>query len=386
MSYKILATLLFQIITITTILGYLQFGLNQPFYVTDFRTFYSSAKTLRHQPYQLYDPQHQMQTQNNLIPSGAITIFQDQIIPYFNPPFFLLPLLPLIVLSPQSAYQISLIIQIILVIGLLITLTKIFPTNTKHQILNTSLIALSFAPVYFAIIHTQSSLFTLAIFVATYLLLKRQRYFITGLIASLLLYKPQLGIFLYLFLLVQKNKSLTLGLITGGTILFLFSYLLVGNHLFDLIAFTLQYSTVPGTSPHQRISWFGFFYPFPSGQILATIASITTMFYVLPKLSKSSNLPYQFSFIIFLTLLCSLHVHYQETSLLLFPFYYFLSKYSSQKFWILVASVWTIFLLTIFSPFFPDPLPYIPTLTILILLVVSIKNLPSKYATHNSPA
>lgn len=373
--------LVFKIITICIIVVYLQLALNQPAYLIDFRTFYAAALALRTEPQNLYNPQTQIYLQNNVVPPDSDIPYYKEIIPYFNPPFFLLPYLPLTFIDIVTAYRIALGVQALITVAALLLLDYLFPrpTHKLHRIL----LAATFASIYFAAINTQSSIFTLFIASATYLALRQRRFFLAGLISSILLYKPQLGLIIYLFLLFQRQKHLIFGMIIGGIFFLGLSYLLVGNHLFDLIAFTRDYSTVRGTSPLQQITWFGLlrqinlylaFLPVNGLGILLSLSTIVISFWHI--LKHKSTSPAAYSLVLITTLLATGHVHYQETVLLLFPFFWITQQasltYKQIGFCILT---WLTFLFCIFSPFFPDPLPFVPTITLCILWVATLKTL-----------
>ncbi len=87
--------------------------------------------------------------------------------------------------------------------------------------LKTFLLSLTWFPIFATISFGQNSLLSLLIFSITYWLLKKDKYFLAGLVSSLLLFKPQMALGLSLLWLFEWRKGWKslLGLISGGAVL-----------------------------------------------------------------------------------------------------------------------------------------------------------------------
>lgn len=354
------------------------------YYRSDFVSFFSSVQILRDRPKELYDFTIQNKYQLKLLPKDLRELPGNHFYPFINPPFFLLPFLPLLNHAPQSAYSTMMISIIVIASICLLWLAKLFPASPKKTILIV-LIALSYAPTFSTIYLTQSSFTSLLVFIATYYFLVNQKWFSTGLTASLLLYKPQLAIVLFLYLILQQKKRLIVGLITGAMMLLILSLILTQGNLFSLLSSLPEFTHQIGAGPKIRITWLGFFHqlsdfiPQLPYQLLTYIFSLGTIIWGIKSIHKikpsSKHFPYVYSIIITTTLLASIHAHYQETVLLFIPLFAYLSKFSSLKLFLIIALGWITYLLSIFNPFFPQPLLFLPTMYLIVILFISTHHL-----------
>ena len=194
--------------------NYVYMFVKYDFQALDFHSFYSAAQILVNEPKNLYNFQIQEQYQNILLTNNHLKnlIPGNEYLPFINPPLFLLPYLVLIQMPFNTAYYLTVFINICLTLTAMGLLYKLFQFSTSSLLL-VGLLVFSFAPTFSTIFLAQSSLLTLLIFLGIYILLKHQKYFYTGLLASLLLYKPQMALVMIIYLIFMKNRSVILGLI-----------------------------------------------------------------------------------------------------------------------------------------------------------------------------
>lgn len=382
-----LRLLLISLLT-TIIVVFLKMAFEQQYYKSDFISFYSSAQILLQNPSKLYDFSTQYVAQRSLLPTH-INFSKQYFFPYLNPPIFLIPWTWLTKFPYQTAYRLAVIANISFIIISITWLYRIsrLPKQTKFILL---LILLSFAPSYSTLFLTQSSYLTLLIYLAVYTLLKHKKLFLAGLTASILAYKPQLGILLFLYLVILKRKNLTLGLSLGLLIAFITSWIITQGHLFTIINAIPQFLEHTGTGPSIRITWLGLFsqiqeiIPRLPATSMAIIFSLITIFIVFKKIHKyqpnSSNFNYVYSLIIITTLISTLHQHYQETILLALPLFFLYPRTHKQikRYYIIIFLGWFIYLITIFNPFYPHYIYYFPNLYILLILVLTYYSYPKK--------
>jgi len=69
---------------------YLYLILNHPYHISDFISFYTSAEILTKEPENLYNFDIQRQYQHQYVPPNAELPTPDYLIPFSNPPHFLL--------------------------------------------------------------------------------------------------------------------------------------------------------------------------------------------------------------------------------------------------------------------------------------------------------
>lgn len=354
---------------------------------SDFVSFYSATQIQVNQPENLYNLQSQQTYQQKFSP--------PKFLPFINPPLLLIPFLALNTLPTLITYRILILFNYILFILTCILITRYLKPPTNHQKI-LFLLTLSFAPVFITIFHTQSSIFTLFVFTLTYRSLSRKSWFLAGLIASFLFYKPQMGIILYIYLLLLNKKPILQGLITGNLIAVSISTIINPFWISKFIQTIPQFFSWSQSIGPQRITYLGFTNqlkyinippPPPSVAIIASLITIIiAVRLVKPVISIPKHLPLIYSIIIITTLVANIHSHYQEATLLILPLFLFLqhNKKISPKFYLTIATGWIIFLLAIINPFYPKPLIFLPTLYLIFILIVLLQQLRIARLTKNS--
>ena len=365
------------------ILTYISFILTDNFfyYESDFLPFYVSAKIFREDFRKIYDFETILSYEKKLFPAPYKTEENYAINPFINTPYLILLYLPLSYLPPRWGYFTAAgLMAVILGIDLYLLYRLFAP---KEKAVFPILTALSFAPSFVTIFQTQNSLVTLLIIIGCYSLIKREKYFQTGLLASLLLYKLQIAVVVLAFLMLLRKGKIIAGFLCGGLLVFFISALMLGGDINIFIKanlwYVLQYEQQPVNNLYM-ISWQGFitqlYYLF-NGLKYATLMRISALFLSIItvisagikilKIPKIENfLPEIFSLMCITILLSAMHVQSHEAVLLLFPFFVFISK-AANKMAIIVFLGWLIFLLSFFTPFYPRPLYLAPTLYLFLI-------------------
>ena len=168
----------------------------------------------------------------------------------------------------------------------------------------------------------------------------------------------------------------------------------------DLITFSkyiTDYVTKDSFSKnyHHMISLQGFysqianFFPsFTSINLFSIITSLAVISLTILTIRKikpnSSTFPIAYGLIIITTLLVGYHVHLHEALLLLFPFFFYYKQLTNTpnqtKFYLIVALGWITFFLyflSIHSTDFSQPIPFIPTLYLILIFFLNLKYLRS---------
>lgn len=381
--------LLLSILLLAVIATQTSFLLKISPYTSDFRSFYSAAQILRVQPTKLYDYQTQVGQQQANLPKKSKSLAGQKPLPFAYPPILLILFIPLTFFSYLTAYWTAIAANVLILLTALYLLNN---TIRPSNYLTISFLALSFTPIYSALHLTQSSFFSLIIFALIYQSIRNKRYFLTGLLAGFLLYKPQLTIILIPYLLMQKKPKILLGVSIGTLTVIGISQILTHGHLTDIIPLWsgfLGSSELAHITWPQRISLAGFWsqakmiIPQIPVQLLTWITSIIVLFFTFKKLlslsiTSKSALPIGINLIIISTLLTGYHIHSHDTILLLFVLFAPTMKQWNNGTIFLIFITWLTFFLFTYSPFYPQPFILIPTITLLILWYVNYKNIPLK--------
>src|SRR5262245_35423824 len=162
----------------------------------DFAMFYTGIHLVKKYPAsQLYNLEIQTRVQREIL-GGAL--LAQGLLPYNHPPFEVLPLLPLGLLSYANAFLVWLGVNVCSIFCWpWITAAKIPPVLSR---LKKTLVlgALSFYPFYVCLIQGQDSLLFLWCILWTYILMKRGRDFWSGILLGLAFFKLHIASFLVL--------------------------------------------------------------------------------------------------------------------------------------------------------------------------------------------
>lgn len=199
---------------------------------TDYIQFYASGITLRQGAVdRLYDFDYQSQLELE-IAGPELNNFHANL----TPPFFAW------LFAPLSAFPYILSFAIwstLSLVGLFVSLHFLGVKNTWHTYLWT----LCWFPIFATISFGQNSIIVLLALSTAFILLKRKHTYLSGLVASLALFKPQLIIGISIVWLVgwRKDWRALLGLATGGSILTGLSFSLLPEASRDYVQLVTQF-------------------------------------------------------------------------------------------------------------------------------------------------
>jgi hypothetical protein len=303
----------------------------------DFAAFYTGAAMLDHFPgARLYALSLQLSRQHEIAPMMDVKNYPQ---PFFNPPFFALLFWPLTRLSLGGAYAAWAVINsaLLILLGYFATLHL---SRTKFQKVRWLLLIIGmfiFAPIIVTLLIGQVSILITFLFFLCWTLLKKNREFSSGLVLSLVLIKLQFILLPVFVFMVQRRYRVVGGILSGITLLFLLSIVLIGwqgllNYLALLTSlsigelsgiyktdlqsqYTLQTSLMilfrTQTPSAIRMLWI----------ITDTVLILLTcvVWAVRPPL-QSIEFDLQWILLILATLLTSPHTHFYDLSLLIVPF------------------------------------------------------------------
>jgi hypothetical protein len=193
---------------------------------------------------------------------------------------------------------------------------------------------LTFSPAWETFSQTQLSILLLLTFVGSFLLMRKEKLFLAGLLLSFLLFRPQLILLPIFVLLIKRQWQILKGIVFGSFLLISISIYLVGlpgllnypHLILDAISWGDKYTMHPQLEP----TWRGFihqvfqtttlnsiFWYWLSGVIIAIFLLIK---YLRGQLVfRSAKFGLQWAMLILITLVTSLHTNFHDLTLLLFP-------------------------------------------------------------------
>jgi alpha-1,2-mannosyltransferase len=173
----------------------------------DFLAFYTGGEILeRGESANLYDLDFQQRLQQQLI-GGEWTDLEA----FVNPPFYAWFAVPLASLPYVAAYALWALLSLL---GLWISLRALGVQDSRRAFAW----SLTWYPVFATISFGQNSLFSLLLFSLVYWLWRKERSWAAGLVASLLLFKPQwvIGLGIMWLLEWRRDQAALLGLALGA--------------------------------------------------------------------------------------------------------------------------------------------------------------------------
>ena len=174
---------------------------------TDYLQFHAAGLTVRlGDSSQLYDFDYQSELEIQVAGPELVNFHA-----FITPPFFAYLFVPLSFLPYPLSFAIW------STFGIICLYLSLRLLRTHHP-LEAFLVSLTFFPVFATISFGQNSLLSLFLFALAYACWRKRLPFLSGLIASLLLYKPQLvlGISLLWLLELRRDWKALLGLAVGG--------------------------------------------------------------------------------------------------------------------------------------------------------------------------
>ncbi len=316
---------------------------------TDYLQFYASGLTLaRGASSQLYDFAYQAQLEQEII-GPDLQYFHANL----TPPFLAWVFVPLS--SIPYAWSFAAWSGI----GFIYAWVSLRMLGTRETWRRLAW-ALSWFPVFASISFGQNSLLSLFILCLAYLLWQRKHKYSAGLVASLLLYKPQLLIGVAILWLIQWRrdwKTLT-GLLTGGCILAGLTFIFLPEAAIDYLHLVRDF--LPGMIYGEQFPLYhlhalrGFLVLLLPGQIwlvelVSIIVSITGLIFYLRILKSVRNEPkLQFVAAICFTIFITPHAMIYDWVLLLIPAVLLWQAYPELKqYWkVVFAGIWLVSLLS----------------------------------------
>ncbi len=182
----------------------------------DFIMFYSTGSIYKTSPPLIYDFETQSHVQTSLVAPTILPGYN----PFMNPPYTA-PLYSLLTVFPLS-FSLALwsVLSIGAVFAAVYALIKLLPVRQGKPILGFGqlvVLSLSFFPFIEGLLAGQNHWLTLLLFSGVVFFMYREKWFISGALAGLLLYKPQYVIgFLIIWLIWGRIKSLISFALVGG--------------------------------------------------------------------------------------------------------------------------------------------------------------------------
>ena len=295
----------------------------------DFMAFFTGAQLLIHSPTVLYNLHSQQLTQYSIAP---ITKQLSLFIAFVNPPFVALLFVPFLKLGLLNAYLVWLMINALFLVGICFLGYRQINSSKPYIKILAIIGILTFIPILTSLLIGQLSILLSLSLLLAWMFLKKGWDFRCGLMLSLLLIKPQFLLLPFLAVIIQSRSKLTYGLIIGIIVLVIISYLLVGangitNYLYALNLAShgdTQYD-VDLMAQHSVQTLLLILFQTRS---IATIQlpwlliifgiTLPTLFVWTKKFPTTSpQFSFQWTILIFATLLSSPHTHFHDLSFLI---------------------------------------------------------------------
>jgi alpha-1,2-mannosyltransferase len=202
--------------------------------------FYSTGLIYRHNPSLIYDYNTQIQTQQGLVAPTVLPGYN----PYMNPPF-MAPICALLnVVSLNWAIVVWTILAISSVFLTVHWLYKLYAINQKTPVVpfwQLVIIILSFFPFIEGLQSGQNHWLTLLLITGIIYAMVTKKWYLAGILAGILIYKPQFALGFIIIWLIWKNWK---ALLSFGLVAFAWAGIFLLLHGFDLYRVYLKLSQV----------------------------------------------------------------------------------------------------------------------------------------------
>lgn len=298
----------------------------------DIRAFYTSGLMVHKGVTEnLYDLTTQYHWQKTIFPLHS----QNNLMPFFNPPFVALLLSPLTMLSLKNAYiTLSFLNTGVILICLYFLLKENNKTTNTMQLILFLVFSFFYFPIIITIYQGQLSFFLFFSVIMSWYFFKREKHFLAGASLALLAIKPHLLLVPLILLIWKKQWRSLIALFFSVSILLFISLYVVGipgliqyfHLLFVIPSFGNAYAVHPQIEPTLR----GFLqlvfhtnklsaimFPFILGLLITA-----TLFYFVYKGTwdtKTERFDTQWSILLLIIIFTSIHTNYHDLILLLFP-------------------------------------------------------------------
>ena len=188
-------------------------------YGHDFLPFYTAGQLIRTGlGSNLYDPVLTRQLEHKTCAEAGLVI-NNEYGAFLNPPFAALPAVWL----AQWPYRTALLIWTGALLAFLLAsialLVKMLPAQTHWRTWGlVPLLLFTSLPVWQAAMHAQNTFFSLLVLSTTVFLWRKGKSFLAGIVAGLLLFKPQLGLILVVVLSINRGWRGTAGAAIAATV------------------------------------------------------------------------------------------------------------------------------------------------------------------------
>jgi hypothetical protein len=202
----------------------------------DFLPFFTAGQFVRlGRVDQLYDSQATRLLEHNTARQAGLVI-HNEFGAFLNPPFVALAAAPLAAWPYRTALAIWTTFLAGFLLAAVVILVKMFPPRSDWRTWGlVPLLLFTALPAWQAAIHAQNTFFSLLVLAGAVWLWRSQKPFAAGLVAGLLLFKPQLGAVLAVVLIATQGRRALLGLSVTATSLLLLTFLSMPGSLADYL-------------------------------------------------------------------------------------------------------------------------------------------------------
>lgn len=218
-----------------------------PFYRSDFFAFYTAGTVIHMHVHELYSPEYQQITQSLLLKkyTPQIGVLPDPL-PFVNPLPLGLIFVPFTIFAPSVGYRIAQGVFSFIFLLSLLWARKLFGIRNSWIFF---LMSFSFTPVFIALFQTQTAIITFILFLGLFVSFVARRQFLSGILLSLFIVKPQFLIPLVIFYFARRQwKILSVFLLCSMMLLGIW-YLTAPTHISSypnfLSWYVSQFENVP---------------------------------------------------------------------------------------------------------------------------------------------
>jgi hypothetical protein len=229
-------------------------------YGHDFLPFYTAGQLIdTGQADHLYDPQATRKLEHETCSQAGLVI-HNEYGAFLNPPFAALPAAWLARWPYPKALAIWTMILAVFLVTSIALLVNMLPLNSAWQTWGlVPVLLFTFIPAWQAALHAQNTFFSLLILTGTVTLWRKQKPLAAGLVAGLLLFKPQLGVVVAVVLAISLGRRAMTGTAITAAALLLISVIelpgALGGYVHQLPLNLRAIQELPNYTWHRHVTF-----------------------------------------------------------------------------------------------------------------------------------
>jgi hypothetical protein len=251
-------------------------------YGHDFLPFYTAGQMIRTgQGGHLYDPVLTRELEHNTCRDAGLVI-NNEYGAFLNPPFAALPAVGFARWPYRTALGVWTVLLLSFLFVSIVLLVKMLPPETDWRTWGlVPLLLFTAMPAWQAAMHAQNTFFSLLVLSTAVFLWRKEKSFLAGMVAGLLLFKPQLGLIVIVVISLSQGRRAFAGAAITASALLLINLIAlpgsIGSYLHQLPVNLRAIQILPNYTWQRHVTFLAWWRMLLQGHIGALPSALTSL-------------------------------------------------------------------------------------------------------------